>query len=90
MIEVTPLQNKTFDVSVKSSGKRLGTFQMDINGYYYFHALNNNGVWSSDALIEIGKELGKLNKEFDEVSTFDETEWTWENNCCDASEIDLY
>lgn len=81
MIEVSPSNNKTFDVKVKSSGKLLGTFQMDINGYYYyFHPINNNGVWSSDALIEIGKELAKLNEELDEVSKFDETEWTWENN----------
>jgi hypothetical protein len=80
MIEVTPLNNKRFDIKVKSSGKRLGTFQLDINGYYYFHPLNNDGVWSSDALIEIGKELVKLNEELDEVSKFDETEWTWENN----------
>jgi len=80
MIEISPSKNKTFDVKVKSSGKQLGTFQIDVNGYYYFHPLNNDGVWSSDALIEIGKELAKLNEEFDEVLKFDETEWTWENN----------
>jgi len=80
MIEVSPLKNRTIDVKVKSSGKSLGTFQMDINGYYYFYPLNNDGVWNSDALIEIGKELAKLNEELDEVLKFDETEWNWENN----------
>ena len=70
MIEVTSSNNKRFDVKVKSSGKRLGTFQMDVNGYYYFHPLKeNSGVWGSDALIEIGKKLSKLNKELDEALT---------------------
>ena len=65
MIEVTLSNNKKFDVKVKSSGKLLGTFQMDVNGYYYFHPLkDNNGVWNSGALIKIGKELAKLNEEF--------------------------
>ena len=81
MIEVTPSNNKRFDVKVKYSGNLLGTFQMDVNGYYYFHPLKeNSGAWSSDALIEIGKELVKLNEELDEVSKFDETEWTWEKD----------
>ena len=84
MIKVTPSNNKRFDVKVKSSGKLLGTFQMDVNGYYYFHPLKeNSGVWSSDGLIEIGKELAKLNEELDEVSKFDETEWDEEFNTKD-------
>lgn len=66
MIEIEPLQNGTMDVRVKSSGKLLGAFYMEANGYFYFHPFEStNGVWSSEALIEIGKELAKINEDYD-------------------------
>jgi len=66
MIEIGPFENGTFDVRVKSSGKLLGAFYMEVDGYYYFHPFEGlKGVWSQEALTEIGKELGKLNEEHD-------------------------
>lgn len=66
MIEIGPLQNGKMDVKVKSSGKFLGVFYMEANGYFYFHPFERgSGVWSSEALIEIGKELAKINEDYD-------------------------
>jgi hypothetical protein len=66
MIEVVPFENGTFDVRLKSSGKLLGAFYMEVDGYYYFNPFEGlSGVWSQEALTEIGKELGKLNEEHD-------------------------
>ena len=66
MIKIGPLQNGTMDVRVKSSKKLLGAFSMDVNGYFYFNpSKDNNGVWSSEALITIGKELSKVNEDYD-------------------------
>ncbi len=66
MIEIGHLQNGTMDVRVKSSGKYLGAFYMEVDGYFYFHPFESgSGVWSSEALIEIGKELAKINEDYD-------------------------
>lgn len=66
MIEIGSLQYGKMDVRVKSSGKLLGVFYMEVNGYFYFYPLeSNSGVWSSEALIEIGKELAKVNEDYD-------------------------
>lgn len=66
MIEIGPLQYGKMDVRVKSSGKFLGVFYREVDGYFYFHPFESgSGVWSSDALIEIGKELVKLNEDYD-------------------------
>lgn len=70
MIETGPLQNGTMDVRVKSSGKLLGAFYMEVDGYFYFHPFeDNSGVWSSEALIGIGKELAKINEDYDKKVT---------------------
>jgi hypothetical protein len=64
MIKVDPFENGTFDVRLKSSGKLLGRFYMEVDGYYYFQPFEGlSGAWSQEALTEIGKELGKLNEE---------------------------
>jgi len=64
MIEVGPFENGKFDVRLKSSGKLIGVFYMEVDGYYYYHPFEGlSGVWSQEALTEIGKELGKLNEE---------------------------
>lgn len=66
MIEIGPLQYGKMDVRVKSSGKFLGVFYREVDGYFYLHPFESgSGVWSSDALIEIGKELVKLNEDYD-------------------------
>jgi len=71
MIEVGPFENGTFDVRLKSSGKLLGVFYMEVDGYYYFHPFEGlSGVWTQESLTEIGNELGKLNEEHNKRLTF--------------------
>lgn len=66
MIEVEPFENGTFDVRVKSSGKLIGAFYPEVDGYYYFHPFEGlKGAWTQEALIEIGKELAKINEDYD-------------------------
>jgi hypothetical protein len=48
-------------------GKVLGTFEMDVDGYFYFWRNENlKGYDSSDLLRKIADKLDEVNKEWDE------------------------
>ena len=55
------------EVQVCSSGKYLGDFIQDIDGYYYFWISEySEGCWGAHELIEIGEKLKAINKPYDD------------------------
>lgn len=64
-LKVDPLENGTMDLRVKSSGKLLGCFMIDADGYFLFWPLKEIGGLSSYALTEIAEILDELNSEHD-------------------------
>jgi hypothetical protein len=52
-------------VSFKPNGKCIGSFLMDVDGYYYFWVNNDSGCWGSYELIVIADALNLINKPHD-------------------------
>lgn len=49
------------------SGKELGTFQLDIDGSYYFwENSESTGCWTAQNLRETARFLDEVNKAFDD------------------------
>lgn len=45
--------------------KLIGDFVMDVDGYYYFKPITNDGYWNSNALRIIADYLDKINESYD-------------------------
>ena len=56
-------------VYFKQNMKCVGSFLMDVDGYYYYWPNNGNGCWSSHTLIMIADALDKINKPYDDHSS---------------------
>jgi hypothetical protein len=62
ILKVDKEQNGTMDVRAASSGKLLGCFMMEVDGFYNFWPLESiTGYYSSDMLIELGRKLEEVN-----------------------------
>jgi hypothetical protein len=64
MLQVTEtLKNKTYEISLKSSGIILGSF-VNIDGFFYYDPPKDRfwGVWSEEFLKSLSTELELLNK----------------------------
>lgn len=44
----------------------LGTFQKDVDGFYYFWEHGNGGCWGENELRNIADSLQEINKEWNE------------------------
>ena len=56
--------NKSYRL-FSDNGKEIGSFQLDVNGYYYFYTdEETSGGWESYSLREIADELDKVNKPY--------------------------
>ncbi len=66
IIKIDKLENGTIDVRVKYSGKLIGCFNMLEDGFYYFWPLPPTGYFSTEVLLELGRELEKINQAWDE------------------------
>jgi hypothetical protein len=53
-------------VYFKQNMKCIGTFSMDVDGYYYFWSNNDSGCWGSYELRMIADALDKVNKPYDD------------------------
>jgi len=42
----------------------VGSLVMDVDGYFYFWPVDNNGAWSSYHLREVANKLDEINKEW--------------------------
>jgi len=66
ILKVDKEQNGTMDVRAASSGKLLGCFMVDVDGYYNFWPLESiTGFYSSDMLLELGTKLKAINSNWD-------------------------
>lgn len=67
MLEVSEIvKDRTYQISLKSTGLIIGEF-ISIDGFYYFSQNKNlRGVWSEEFLKSLTYELGVLNKEVNE------------------------
>lgn len=65
MISVEKISNFEYKVTVKSSGKIIGWFILDIDGTFYFISEGNSGYWSDYVLIELGQKLKEINEKTD-------------------------
>jgi hypothetical protein len=57
-----PESKNRYLVSFKPNGKCIGSFLMDVDGYYYFWVNNDSGCWGSEELMVIADALDILNK----------------------------
>ena len=56
--------NKSYRL-FSDNGKEIGSFQLDVNGYYYFYTdEETSGGWESYSLREIADELDRINKPY--------------------------
>lgn len=53
-----------FDVIFDTNSRKLGTFEMQINGEWLFFISNDTGGWSVQALNMISKELQRINEKY--------------------------
>jgi len=44
--------------------REVGSLVMDVDGYFYFWPIDNNGAWSSYHLREVANKLDEINKEW--------------------------
>lgn len=66
ILRVDKQQNGTMDVRAASSGKLLGCFMVDVDGFYNFWPLENiTGYYSGDMLLELGVKLKEVNAEWE-------------------------
>lgn len=68
MLNVKELNKGYYEVSLKSTGIIVGTFELDSNGWYYFRPKKErcNGYWSEEYLRSLTLELEKLNKKLND------------------------
>ena len=58
--------NKSYRL-FSDNGKEIGSFQLDVNGYYYFYTdEETSGGWESYSLREIADELYRINKPYED------------------------
>ena len=58
--------NKSYRL-FSDNGKEIGSFQLDVNGYYYFYTdEETSGGWESYSLREIADELNRINKPYED------------------------
>ena len=63
MLQVTEkVKNKTYEISLKSTGIVVGSF-VNIDGFFYYEPAKNRtwGFWSEEFLQSLSSEIGKLN-----------------------------
>jgi hypothetical protein len=68
MLQVTEkIKNKTYEISLKSTGIIIGSF-VNIEGFFYYDPPKDRfwGVWSEGFLKNLTIELSKLNKELND------------------------
>jgi hypothetical protein len=64
MLQVTEkVKNKTYEISLKSTGIVVGSF-VNIDGFFYYEPSKNKtwGFWSEEFLKSLSTELELLNK----------------------------
>lgn len=67
MIILKQQENKRiYDVLWSENEVNLGTFEQDVDGYFYYWPKEKPGSWASYSLRLIADELDKINKEWDE------------------------
>lgn len=64
-IKIEKSENKYLILTEK--GKKIGTFELSEDGYYYFYT--DGGFWQSWALKDIANKLDEVNKPFDDSVT---------------------
>jgi hypothetical protein len=71
------IKNKTYEISLKSTGIVIGSF-VNIDGFFYYEPLKNRtwGFWSEEFLKSLSNEIEKLNYPINESieKYFDKTE----------------
>ncbi len=63
MLQVTEkIKNRTYEISLKSTGIVVGSF-VNIDGFFYYEPSKNRtwGFWSEEFLQSLSSEIGKLN-----------------------------
>jgi hypothetical protein len=63
MLQVTEkVKNRTYEISLKSTGIVVGSF-VNIDGFFYYEPAKNRtwGFWSEEFLQSLSSEIGKLN-----------------------------
>jgi hypothetical protein len=63
MLQVTEkVKNRTYEISLKSTGIVIGSF-VNIDGFFYYEPSKNRtwGFWSEEFLQSLSSEIGKLN-----------------------------
>jgi hypothetical protein len=60
---IETIKNKTYEISLKSTGIIIGSF-VNIEGFFYYHPPKDRfwGVWSEEFLKSLSTELELLNK----------------------------
>ena len=66
------LSNNSYKITTTHSGKLIGYFIPDIDGFYYFRPEEERGYWNEHALLELGNKLKELNQDYiDELKKFE-------------------
>jgi hypothetical protein len=65
-LTLKPEGKNRYMVSFKPNGKYIGSFSMDVDGYYYFWVNNDSGCWGSYELRIISDALDKINKPYND------------------------
>jgi hypothetical protein len=63
MLQVTEkVKNRTYEISLKSTGIVIGSF-VNIDGFFYYEPAKNRtwGFWSEEFLKSLSNEIEKLN-----------------------------
>lgn len=83
-VRLEKVNEKTYYVTT-SNGLTIGTFELDVDGFYHFWNPNYiAGSWSSHSLRVVADKLDEVNKPFKEVvdEYFDQERKDFENRAC--------
>jgi hypothetical protein len=71
MLVVTRQTNSRYEISLRSTGKILGYYLLDVDRYYYYcnESTNLRGWWSQETLQALADGLKTLNIILDEQVT---------------------
>ena len=66
------LIENSYKITTTHSGKLIGYFVPDVDGFYYFEPEVGRGYWNEHALLELGNKLKELNQDYiDELKKFE-------------------
>ena len=95
MLTFTKIDDR-YEVRVESNNKLLGSFILNIDGFYHFSILDTpiNGLWSDYVLAEIANKLKELNQPWKEHldKYFNDMNQVWDDTLMDGleDEDDIY